>query len=243
MRLRYGAGVLLAACAASLVGAADPPAISGDKQVDAGKLVRLSISNLPPKAGVIWDISPEANADPEELPPGKMLFSGLAGAYGIKARVIEPQPDGTLKITTLRWQATIGQAPDPSPNPPGPGPGPNPPGDIPFAGAPGLRVLIVVETADQAKYPPALQNVLFGKAVRDYLRAKCPADTGGFYGWAIWDKDTDTGAAPKAWQDAFKRPRQSLPWLVVSNGKQFYEGPVPGTADEALTLLKKYGGN
>ena len=49
-------------------------------------------------------------------------------------------------------------------------------------------------------------------------------------------------AEEKAWQDAMKRPHPTLPYLIVSNGKSGYEGPLPTSVDEAMTILKKYGG-
>jgi hypothetical protein len=58
--------------------------------------------------------------------------------------------------------------------------------------------------------------------------------------WRIWDKDVDPSQESAVWQAAMKRPRASVPWLLVSNGKTGYEGPLPGTADDLLALLKKY---
>lgn len=44
-------------------------------------------------------------------------------------------------------------------------------------------------------------------------------------------------------EDAQKFAQQgALPWVIISNGKSGYEGPLPGTADEFLALLKRFGG-
>lgn len=125
------------------------------------------------------------------------------------------------------------------PPPPGPGPGPDPnPAPIPVAG---FRVLIVYETG--TVLPPLQEVVLTSATLRTYLRAKCVDDPTADLdakGWRIWDKDEDTSGVSKVWADAMKRERKSLPWILVSNGKTGYEGPLPGTVDDTITLLKKY---
>ncbi len=145
--------------------------------------------------------------------------------------------DPALATVTIVGQPDPPVPPGPvPPDPPGPTPGPVPiPGD-------GLRVLIVYESADLAKMPPAQQSILDSAAVRGYLQEKCAKGPDGTPERRIWDKDTDASAESKLWQDAFKRPRKEVPWLVISNGKAGYEGPLPATVDDALKLLKQYGG-
>lgn len=130
------------------------------------------------------------------------------------------------------------------PTPPGPGPGPAPtpnpvnPAPIP---EPGFRVLILFESMEVL--PAAQQSILTGKRVRDYLDAKCVTEPDGkTKGYRIWDKDTVSDADLPVWSKAMKRPHGSIPWIIVSNGTTGFEGPLPATVDEALSLLKKYGG-
>jgi hypothetical protein len=42
------------------------------------------------------------------------------------------------------------------------------------------------------------------------------------------------------WCKALKRPMESLPWIIISNGKTGYEGPLPKTTDELIELVDKY---
>lgn len=129
----------------------------------------------------------------------------------------------------------------PGPNPPIP-PGPTP-GPVPIPG-PGFRVLIVYETADLGKMPVKQETVLYAKAIRDYLNAKAtPTADGGKRGWYIVDQNVDFSNESKTWQDALKRPRTQVPWIIVSNGTSGFEGPLPADVTATLELLKKYGGN
>lgn len=132
----------------------------------------------------------------------------------------------------------------PPPVPPGPVP-PVPPGPTPapIAGD-GFKVLIVYETAETSKMPKGQELVLYSQTVRDYLNAKCPVGSDSkTKEWRIFDKDVATASESKTWQDAMKRDRKSVPWIVVSNPQKGggFEGPLPASVDEAMTLLKKYG--
>jgi hypothetical protein len=222
--------------------------IAGELKVPANRIVRLSAEGAAEGAACIWDVSDEDRADLEELKGGRLLFAGPAGAYKVKLRAIRLDKDGATQIETARATVVIGDPPPPvppGPTPPGPTPpGPTPPGPTPGP-APipeaGLRVLIVYESSELSKLPPAQANVLYAKSVRDFLNASCAVGADGkTREWRIWDKDVDPGQESAVWQAAMKRPRASVPWLLVSNGRTGYEGPLPATADDLLTLLKKY---
>lgn len=146
--------------------------------------------------------------------------------------------------------------PTPDPNPPGPTPTPD---DAPIK-LEGLRVLVVEESADRGKLPASQVNVIQGQTVRSYLNGKCArAADGKTAEWWILDKDVDASGLAKHWQDALARskdkmaawkpdpnvkdgPKQALPWVLISNGKSGYEGPLPRTPSEMVELLKRYGG-
>ena len=133
---------------------------------------------------------------------------------------------------------TIPGPPAPPPIPPAP-PGPA----APIAGN-GLKMLIVYDSVKADKLTAGQQAAIFGKATRDYLNAKSPLGADGkTHEWRIWDKDVATDAEDKVWRDAMKRPHPTLPWLIVSNGKSGFEGPLPTSIDDAMSLLKKYGGD
>lgn len=131
----------------------------------------------------------------------------------------------------------VGGAPPPDPPKPPDPPVPPPPGpdDKPPIPAEGLHVLIVYDDAQMASLPQSQADVLKSTEIREYLRAK-----GNNY--RVWKTTTNPAGAPQVWQDAFARPRKSTPWIVVSRpGKGGYEGPLPATIADTMTLLKKYG--
>lgn len=147
---------------------------------------------------------------------------------------------GETKSTQLAIFATGPTPPSPPGPGPGPGPGPQPPNPnpiVPISGD-GLRVLYVVEFDEATKYPPGQNAVMYGEKCRAYLNAKCVR----FAGQPQWYVMDQHAKAAEPWATALKRPRTSLPWVLISTGKDGYEGPVPGSEAEALTLFEKYGG-
>ena len=142
-----------------------------------------------------------------------------------------PQILKTLQSLDARLKALEGAKPPPAP------PKPVDPAPIPLAG---FRVLIIYDmatlTADQ-------QGVVFGKKVRDYMQAKCVVGQDGkTKDFWILQKGLDVSAAPKWVGDVIQRHPNMPVFMVVSDGKTGYEGPLPVNADEAMTILQKIGG-
>jgi hypothetical protein len=117
----------------------------------------------------------------------------------------------------------FGRAPDPGPDPePSPAP-------IPAAG---LHVLIVEETDDRGRIPIGQLAALQSTQVRGYVQGK---------GGQFRQYDDDPPIADPLWNAARSRPRQSLPWLIVSNGERGgFEGPLPQSVEETLQTIKKF---
>lgn len=178
-----------------------------------------------------------------DLAGGRSLFFAKSnGRYLVSAWACV---DG--KATRVaRYLVIVGDAPPvpPGPVPPGPKPPdpPNPdnPAPIPVAG---LRVLIVYETSELAKLPRGQEEVIRGKAMRDYLNAKCTTGPDGkTKEWRFWDQNLALDGESQLWKDAMARKRASVPWLVVSNPLRGggFEGPLPGTLAETMALIKKF---
>lgn len=219
--------------------------ITGETKVDQYKLVRLAVEGVPENAAVLWDYDEDVlDAEPSGR---RLVFAGPPGKYRIKATSIVLDKDGRTKAEVAKAVVEIGgKAPEPGPKPPdpppGPGPGPDPKDEAPIK-APGNRVLLIYESGELSKLPPKQSNQIYSKALREWLTQKCVTDTDNPKGaWRIWDKDVDASGEAKPWQDALKRDRKSVPWLIISNGKAGYEGPLPADAESTLALLKKHLG-
>jgi len=113
---------------------------------------------------------------------------------------------------------------------------PKPKDKSPIA-ADGLHVLVVYP--DNAPVPQAQFNVIYGQKTRKLLNELCASPDA----YRIWKDNEVVSEEKKIWQDAYKLPRQSLPWVIVSNPSKGggYEGPLPGEA-EFENLLRKFGG-
>jgi len=91
----------------------------------------------------------------------------------------------------------------------------------------GVRVLVLYETADQSV------EVMRSKSVREWLKS---------HGVEVrlWDDDVDASNVDPFWRDAVKLPRDSLPWMWVSNGNGGgVNGPLPTTEAEVLKMLER----
>lgn len=113
-------------------------------------------------------------------------------------------------------------------------------GSAPIAEA-GFRVLIVYEDGDLHKMPSKQVQAMKSGAVLDYLEARCVVE-GSRKAYRIWDQNISTANVGKIWQDAMALPRASLPWVIVSNGRTGFAGPLPADESSLLALLSKYGG-
>lgn len=137
-----------------------------------------------------------------------------------------------------------GQAPQPPPGP-SPGPKPTPPdpkpdGTSPFAES-GFRVLMVFDSTSTTR-PAAQNSVIYGKAVREYMAAKCVLGPDGkTREYRIYPANTDVAADRPTWRDAFGKAG-GKDWILIGDGKTGHSGPLPKTEADALALLRKYGG-
>jgi hypothetical protein len=254
--------LLLLLFAGGVAWGAEPPKIVGETKVAPYRIVRLKVENLPAKAGLMWKVrplSPDAKPDAVDWATGRNVqkpeWVAPPGDYRVELTVVTIGADGAPVLDGSEVVVTIvGPGPTPPPVPPGPTPpgptppGPTPPGPTPGPAPiplPGLRVLLVTETDANHPLTAGQREVLRGRDVRDFLRGKCVTNAANPDGaWRIIDQHTDqtqTGDPDGAtWAEAMKRPRTSVPWVVISNGTAGYEGPLP--PDTNATKFKELVG-
>ena len=234
--------------AAAALSPAAPPAAPVKVTVKAGDIGRVEITPFKVEGkdplAVGWRAAAAESAlFADELTPraGKtrlMVQGKKAGTYYLVLWSAGETDSAVVEVEVTGAAPAPKPAPDddkPKPKPPAPSPVP-----IPVAG---FRALIVYETADLAKLPSAQRAVLTSAEVRGYLNDHCtPGPDGKTKEWRVLDKDADAGGEPALWQAALKRDRKSLPWLIVSDGKTGFEGPLPADTAATLALLRKYGG-
>lgn len=138
----------------------------------------------------------------------------------------------------------MGVDPNPPPEPdpgPGPGPDPDPPKPDPVV-VKSFRVIFVKESADTLSSQKVA--VSSAKAVRDYLTAKTTPEA-GVSGWREYDPNmttTNEQPAMKALWDVVKPQINAVPCMVVEVNGHAKVLPFPETVDQALEILKEYGG-
>jgi hypothetical protein len=240
------------------------PLVAPDKvEVVAGRQATILVKSLGP---VGWIRNPDLS-DKVDLSfikydknkPGdydkQLTITGVApGTYHIPAVTVVDgdQTDPVfVKIIVMGEGPQPPPTPDPTPTPTPPTPTPPTPPTppepkpqpAPIAGD-GLRVLIVYDKKSDKILPESQQAILFGQDTLQYLDTVCAVGTDGkTREYRIYPNTAVMDKAEKHWQDAMRRPRQSLPWLIVSNPKiGGYEGPLPASVAEAKSLIGKYEG-
>ncbi len=238
--------------------------IDGDGLQQPIVVEKLPIKLTAPSPGLLyqWEASPGV-----KLSKTRGGVTEITAAPQGKAEVTvyyAAVKNGVLQPDERSWTFKLvigGVAPQPPPTPPDPPKPPTPPEPIstsPFA-EPGLRVLVCFDpTVLRPSGSP--ERWFYGpdKNVRDWLNAKCVPDPTGIEkdgsgavlrDWRIWPatengQPTDVSGARKVWRDAWanKGPEKKN-WIMVGDGKTGYEGPLPKSEEEALTILRKVGGN
>lgn len=226
--------------------------ISGPDKAATGGYFILSVKMPAASADVLTEFLPAVPPDcppPIELlskTPGESLYLYQQCPKGVyrfvaSAQVSVDKAEGFDPHDHDEWTVTVG---GPAPQPPGPDPEPEPepvdPDDKPPFPADGLHVLMVFETATQNQLPAGQRSILFARSVREFLNGKTAKGPEGSPAYRIWDADTDVSGAAKVWQDAMAVPRQSLPWLIVNNGRAWYSGPLPADPAAFQELVNKY---
>lgn len=118
--------------------------------------------------------------------------------------------------------------------PPQPKPDPDVVAPVPPVPAGQLWVLIVEETANRRTLPASQVRIFTSTKVQGWLRQNAPNH------WRIWDKDVNPSKAPETLRGMFNLPRESLPWIFISDDVNSHSGPLPTSEAELLALLETF---
>lgn len=169
----------------------------------------------------------------------KYVYTILAAGTGTANLVIVPKganKEDDVVMLTLAVSDGSGPRPPPTPDPDS-DPDKN---SSPFP-ADGLRVLIIYPNQPETKLPAAQQLILSGQKTRDLLESSCVVgEDGRTKEYRIWRENERIDLAQKLWRDVFGRKRDSVPWVLIGNGRSGFEGPLPASEEEFQKLVQKY---
>jgi hypothetical protein len=235
-----------------------PAVLTGPKDGKAPYMAELKVTGVTKGTAVFWDVCVKVKtADGQQVwvesadvqtrilkTEQAFIFAGPRGEYRVRCRLVKGE-EGEDHFSAVELTAGAAPAPPIPPKPPDPpvppkppDPPPTPATENPFGAAPGLRIMVVFESGDDAKRPNGEYLVLRGAKFRDYLEANCVAD-----GYRIVDKDSKV-TDPSAWYaTGLKRTdRKSLPWLYVGKEASGLSVPLPKDPDETIKVIDKFLG-
>lgn len=219
--------------AAAAVPPTDAPALTLPSEVtgDAGEFITVAADTN--GTVVRWHvIDPGLNLFPVDLlrdTRTAVVTSPREGRYRLLGyTAVGDVPSAPSVVTVI-----VGDEPEPTPPRPDPDDDdvdPEPDDGPPFP-ADSLHVLIVYESADVNQLTDDQRAIIMGADVRGALDSAAPDR------YRIYDQDADLTYVDQVWKDAMAVPRESLPWLVISDGETGYSGPLDMTAAEFRELI------
>lgn len=109
-------------------------------------------------------------------------------------------------------------------------------GGNPFSPPPVKSSLVLIVEETEAR-TAELATILNGEALENHLQAKWKDQ------WRVLDKDADLSHVDDQWKEAMAAAKGhegfTPPWLLVSNGKSGWQGPLP--AENAEAVIAKLG--
>jgi hypothetical protein len=221
--------------------------LATETNYELGKKIIIECTTKPPENGflnILWDTSD--GLDVEQV-DNKLHLWGNIGSYNVDAVVIplrtitlEGQTFDVIAGPITRYDVNFNIGPGP-----GPGPDPPPPSDVPFP-APGLTVLIIKESQTTGQLTADQRAIFTSSRVLNFLNGACTKLSDNNPAFRLWDDDFGTGqlsGAPKTLQTAykyFKDKVNKIPWVLISNGKTGYSGPLPKDIDSFIQLVEGY---
>jgi len=110
----------------------------------------------------------------------------------------------------------------------------------------GLHALIVERTADRGDLSASQRDVLLATdagSVREWLVENCKSADGDAT-WRVVDADSDFSLEAETWKTVWNyyssEHAGKTPWMIVSDGQDFYDGELPADRAETLKILRRF---
>ena len=100
------------------------------------------------------------------------------------------------------------------------------PGDV-------RNVLVIYETDDRVSMPAEQRAIIDSVPLRAWIKDQR-------FESRFLDPQTELRSLDEWWGQALQLDRESLPWVVISNGRTGYSGPLPKDVEEFKQLLGRY---
>lgn len=196
----------------------------------------------------IWNYPETVTAKSDEANGNVLVVTDAprgASTINVLAVTINFTIDKDNKVTkeTVKDSGSVilvtdrGPAPGPTPDPPGPTPPGPDPAPLPTDK---LAVMIIENEGDRGSLPKGQLESITSTIFRGWVKSQVGKDSGGQPLFRVYDPTMDLSSEDPFWQNAMKVERKSLPWLLVSNGKAGYSGPLLNTVAENKALISKY---
>lgn len=104
----------------------------------------------------------------------------------------------------------------------------------------GYRVLITYSNATKSSLPREQLATLDSYELREWLDSHCVKDAQSVPEWRIWATEVQINPDQPIWQKLMGLERKSEPWIIISNGRTGFSGPLPANEAETIKLLEKY---
>jgi len=210
-------------------------AIDGPATATGGFALVGNVDN--PDAVLRWSVESPDGAHPLELldsagRPVLVFMSPPDGVYRVWLSGQVPV-DGLDPFSEILHTVTKGDS-KPEPEPDDKDVEPEPDGDSSPIATDKLHVLVVYESGDATSLTSDQRDIIYGAESRQALQSFAPDR------FRIYDQDIDLEFAPKEFREAMGVKRDSLPWLVMGNGKSGFSGPLDMTPAEFQKLLETH---
>lgn len=203
-------------------------------QEDATVIQSFPVTISAPAGSGIYFWSVPAGVSIEDRGNAAVIKAAPKGPLTVSVKSVLPDLDKDGKFLGFKTSlgsitVNVGEIAPTPPLPPEPPPTPpEPPGPPPIPTPDGTRALIIFEKTNGSPLLSKSQaDEIRSAEFSEFMNRICVKEN-DWPAWRTYDKDVKgLENAPAWWGDMMRRPRTDDRWLIVTDGKNSYEGPLP----------------